>query len=305
MNITLKNDRYTVTVSSRGAEIQELTERETGRLIVWYGDSSVWGWNAPICFPFCGKLKDNWSTIGGKRYDFTSNHGFIRDQTHTLIYADETCMEWESHSSPATKERYPFDYIFKTYYKLSDTELTYRCTITCTDTKPMYYSFGTHTAFCAHQPSTDDSVFNYQIEFEKDEKFVQYYDSGKEGYKTRLLTAVEYPPLETVHSKNVIPLSDKGFGNGLLLTELRSSWAGLRNITNNTLTRISIKDFPVVVLWQNTNGRFQFVCIEPWAGTGDIAETDHVFEHKTEICTLQPGKSITYDQSISFNLPLA
>ena len=58
------------------------------------------------------------------------------------------------------------------------------------------------------------------------------------------------------------------------------------------------------MVWQGGNGEKGvegngFNCIEPWYGTADAENTEHSWEEKAALISLEPGKSFTADQSIT------
>lgn len=74
-NIIIKNEKLTVEISPKGAELQSVIKDGTEYLC--QGDSAVWSGRAPVLFPIVGGLKGGTYTYGGKSYSL-SNHGFAR-----------------------------------------------------------------------------------------------------------------------------------------------------------------------------------------------------------------------------------
>jgi len=52
------------------------------------------------------------------------------------------------------------------------------------------------------------------------------------------------------------------------------------------------------MIWQNTAGTPQFVCIEPWHGLPDTENTDHVWDNKIELIDLATGEEFCCEQNI-------
>ena len=67
MQYTLEQNGLSIAVSSHGAELHSL--RSGGREWMWCGDEALWGRHAPTCFPWCGKLKDGYFELDGRRYE--------------------------------------------------------------------------------------------------------------------------------------------------------------------------------------------------------------------------------------------
>ena len=161
-------------------------------------------------------------------------------------------------------------------------------------TKAFKFSTGTHAAFSLNGSPAEDFV----IEFEKKEPLTAvvctpecYLQADKEG---------KAPLTKSYGEKEagIIPVTSAGFGNGHLLTNTNSDWVGLRNLKDNSIIKIQTKGFPYCMLWQNTKGSPQFVCLEPWHGLTDAENTDHNWNNKTGLIDLAAGKEFSCEQNI-------
>ena len=54
---TLENDQLRITVSPRGAELQEICHKANGLQYLWGGDPAFWGKKSPVLVPIVGTLK--------------------------------------------------------------------------------------------------------------------------------------------------------------------------------------------------------------------------------------------------------
>ena len=57
--ITLQNDVLAVEINELGAQLHSIKRRDNGLEYLWQGDARSWGRQAPILFPFVGRLKDD------------------------------------------------------------------------------------------------------------------------------------------------------------------------------------------------------------------------------------------------------
>ena len=96
----------------------------------------------------------------------------------------------------------------------------------------------------------------------------------------------------------IIPVTSTGFGNGHLFTNITSNWVGLRNRIDGSIIKIQTKEFPYCMIWQNTKGSPQFVCIEPWHGLPDAENCDHIWDNKIGMNELVPGEEFVCEQNI-------
>lgn len=302
MNITIENEKYTVVINSFGAEIQSFKRKSDNTEFIWSGDSSVWKNHAPILFPFVARCLGGYFDIEGQKCEYTRNHGFARDLDTDVILQEKNRVIFQLTESEKTLYRYPYKFALITEYTLTENGLNWKITVKNTDIKPFKFSVGTHTAFaCPRNTDPKSTHFSdYVIEFEKHEPLTSvvctpdcYIAVDEKGYTPYTKPYNEKEP-------GIIPLTKDGFGNGHLFTNFTSEWVGLRNKKDNSLIKINTKGFPYCMIWQNTAGEPQFVCIEPWYGLPDTENTNHKWDSKLELIELKPGDSFNSIQDISF-----
>ena len=297
--ITLKNARFEAVLNTLGAEINSFKDIKTGTSYIWDGDASVWKFHAPVLFPHVGRIRDFYMTVADKQYELKVN-GFSRDLEHKLIKQSETSAEFELTESEETLKKYPWKFSLRTIYELTENGLSFKTCVTNTNDSEMTFSLGSHSAFCCPRNTDPAGTKNsdYQIEFEKKEPLVSVVctDDGYLAADEDGCTPYTKPYGE--QSAGIIPLDEKGFGNGHFFTAFNSDWVGLRNKKDNSIVKVNTKGYPYLMIWQNA-GDPRFVCIEPWYGTPDPAVTDHAWENKIALLSLEPGKSFTADQSFS------
>ena len=57
--ITLQNQQLTVKIDELGAQLHSIKRQDNGIEYLWQGDPASWNRQAPILFPFVGRLKDD------------------------------------------------------------------------------------------------------------------------------------------------------------------------------------------------------------------------------------------------------
>ena len=299
MIITLRNSSFEAEIGTKGAEIQSLRSKKTGTDYIWCGDPSVWKYHAPILFPYVGRIRDGWIMIRGQKCELGPN-GFARDMEHTLVFSSETKAVFELTENDETMKKYPCKFSLKTEYCLTDAGLSFTTTVTNTDAGVISFSIGSHTAFNCPRNTDPAGTANsdYCIEFEKKEALTRvrcipegFLAFGSDGVSPSLEPYGE-------KEKGIIPLNSEGFGNGHLFTCFTSDRVGLRNRKDNNLVNVTTKGYPYLMVWQNP-GEPRFVCIEPWYGTPDPEITDHEWENKPALISLECGQTYTSDHSIT------
>ena len=294
MQITLENSFYTAKINSKGAEIQNLVRKSDGKDIIWSGDKSVWGNHAPILFPFVARCLGGHFMIEGKRCEYTRNHGFARDLEWKCINQSADSAVFELTQSDDTLYRFPYAFSVIAQYTLTGKGIDWKITVKNTDDKTFKFGLGTHAAFSMNGKPAEDFV----VEFQKKEPLTSILCNA-DGY-LKVAADGELPLLQLYKENDpgIIPVTREGFGNGHLFMNISSDWVGLRNKKDGSIIKIQTKGFPYCMIWQNTKGSPQFVCIEPWHGLPDAENSDHLWQNKTGLVELAPGKDFTCEQNI-------
>lgn len=286
----LSNKNFSLKINSKGAEINEFKDLRSGKDIIWNGSSEIWKFHAPVLFPHCGKIKDAFVLIDGKEYPLKSN-GFARDMEFLLVEKSEDSVKFELTENSKTLSLFPYKFRLSVKYQLLENGLVFTTTVKNTGDQPFLFSLGSHSAFAI------ENVQDYQIEFEKETPLqnVVCLENGflaAEGEKCPIVKP--YGEAEA----GIIPVTEKGFGNGHLFTHIESDWVGLRNKKDGSIRKVNTKDYPYVMIWQNA-GKPAFVCIEPWYGMPDADNTNHQWTQKPGLEKLEVGKKFISDQSIT------
>ena len=294
MLITLENKSFTAEISTKGAKLQNLIRKSDGKDIIWQGDKSVWGNHAPILFPFVARCLGGHFMIDGKKCEYTRNHGFARDLEWNCIEQNADSVAFELSQSEDTLYRFPYDFSLKTEYALTEKGLDWKIIVKNTGNKVFRFGVGTHAAFSMNGSPAEDFI----VEFEKKEPLTAIL-CNPDGY-LKAEADGSVPVLQLYGEKNpgLVPVTSAGFGNGHLFMNVSSNWVGLRNKKDGSIVKIQTKGFPYCMIWQNTAGSPQFVCIEPWHGLPDTENTDHLWQNKPALNELLPGKEFVCEQNI-------
>lgn len=305
MKVTLKNNKYEVVLNTHGAEINSFRSVEKGTQFVFEGPESVWKFHAPVLFPHVGRIKDGFYTYNGNEYNLVNN-GMSRDMEHTIIAQDEKSVTFELTENEETSSKFPWKFSLKTYYELKDDGLIFTTTVTNTDSTEMKFSLGSHTAFCCPRNTDPEGTTNsdYQYEFEIKEPLTTVMLNAEAQLAVDEEGTAPCTKLYGEKDSGIIPINAEGFGNGHFFTKFSSKWVGLRNKKDNSLIKVNCSGYPYLMVWQGGKGSEGvkgngFNCIEPWYGTADAENTDHSWENKSALISLEPGKSFTADQSIT------
>lgn len=288
--IKLENDYITVSISEKGAEQTSLKNKQTGLEYLWQGDSSYWKRQAPVLFPFVGRLKEDQYQYENKTYSM-SQHGFARDRVFDVTSQSEAEVTLSLLSDKESKEIYPFDFRLSITYQLDKETVNVGYKVeNINQDKPMYFSIGGHPGF--NVPLTDNTTFeDYYLSFSpKRSRTVIPLKGAYIDYENRTLG----------QTNTDITLRWSLFSDDALIYETKNKnvFSILSDKTKHGIS-VSFTDFPYVGIWSPAKLEAPLVCIEPWYGIADTADASGLLEEKLGIQHLQAGEVFNCDYTIA------
>lgn len=280
--IIISNDRIKATISTLGAEIQSVTV--DGKENIWEGDPNVWSGHAPLLFPICGGLRDDAYVFGGKSYTL-EKHGYARFAEFTAEKVSENEATFLLCSDDTSRKQFPFEYELRVTYTIEENKINVVYSVKNTDAKDMYFSIGAHEAYAC-----PEGIEEYSIEFEKSENLVcnalegNYlsHETYSVGENTREL-ALKY---------------DYFAVDALVFLSLKSRKAFLKNRTTGRKIEVDYDGFDYLLLWTKPGAKY--ICIEPWCGIPDFADSTGDFTKKEGIIRLAAGDTYVRTHSMVF-----
>ena len=272
MTHTIENDRLTLEVSDRGAELYDLRSKAMPEApLLWDGKPEFWARRAPVLFPWCMKIQDGWYEFEGKRYEAPAQHGFMRDVDHSFVgaTADSLTFRYEHPGDDV----WPWAFTFETVHTLRGNVVETVCTGTNRSDKPMPAQLGFHTALrCPFTPGKplEDYFFRFQ---------------EPEAPKGGDILPID---LHTFEEHRTIRLD----------APLKSRWIQVEEKGTGKYLRMGTENFPTVLLWR-APGEPDFVCIEPWQGG---AAEGHDLTQRLGTVVLQSGESLSRTQLLTVGL---
>ena len=266
----LSNGIISAEISELGAELKSL--KKDGFEYIWCGDARVWGNTAPVLFPILCALKDGKYILDGKTYEMTK-HGFVRDKEFTVESMSDTSVTLFCRDNEATLKVYPFSFEFRVIFTLIDNSLKVEYKVNNKNDREMYFSVGAHEAY-----ATPEGIEDYDIIF-----------PNKEDLETVLLAGGLLQNSTRTIGKNTeyLPLYDKYFMlDTLIFRNLRSRELILKNRKTDRAVRVEFPNCDYLAFWHKPSAGY--ICIEPWSGLPDRADTDQDIKTKEGIITLAP-----------------
>lgn len=274
----LSNDKLVVEISTLGAELQSIYNKETRLEYLWNADPQVWAKHSPVLFPTVGELKNGSYTYRGVTYNL-SRHGFAREKQFTITDHSETSVTLTLVDSEETRAIYPFPFSFSIQYTLDGNRLYTIYTVKNTGDEYLYFSVGGHPAFKV--PLTGDVSFeDYYLSFSQVENAERYpLSSGG------LIETASVPFFENAER---LPLKPELFyEDALVFKDLQSKSITLRSDCSPNGLIFYSEGFPYLGIWNKKDA--DFLCIEPWCGIADSVAADGDITSKEGINVLHPN----------------
>jgi galactose mutarotase-like enzyme len=291
MNYSIKNDHLKISIQETGAELCEIQSTVTGRDYLWDANPDIWASHAPVLFPVIGAIKNGFAKYKGGEYA-VPRHGIVRNNADVkLIEETENSLTFGLKYSEETLKIYPFQFEFLITYSLDGNKIVVHHRVLNHGSEEMLFSLGAHPAFKC--PLHEDETYeDYYLEFEAVEN-----DSTWLLSKDGLVSNETRPVLE--HT-NVLHLNAHLFdGDALIFKHLISKQVSLRSTKSGQVVTVHYDDFAYLGIWAKPGGHF--VCIEPWLGIADSADSDQNFETKEGILKLAAGASFEATFAIEIN----
>ncbi|CAG5068904.1 Protein LacX, plasmid [Dyadobacter sp. CECT 9623] len=291
MEYSIENDSLKISVKETGAELCRIQSKVTGKDFLWDADPAVWSSYAPVLFPVIGAIKNGFVKYRGQEYA-VPRHGIVRNNANVkLVDRSETSLTFGLKYSDETLAIYPFEFEFRITYSLSAHKLIVNHEITNHGTGEMLFSLGGHPAFKCPM-NAGETYEDYYLEFEAIENDSTWLltKDGLVGTETRKI----------FDNTNILHLNHHLFDNdALIFKHLVSKQVSFRSTKSPQVITVHYQDFPYLGIWAKPNGNF--ICIEPWLGIADSADSDQNFETKEGILILPAGQDFKASFTIEIN----
>lgn len=290
MKYTIENEKLKISVNSLGAELCSVIYKKDGVEHIWEGDPACWKSQAPILFPYTGRLPGGQFTVKGQVFE-GNPHGFARNFEHTMIRCESNLLIMELKAKPETLALWPFRFRLESTFLLDGDTLHHTLRVENTNQEALTFGIGFHPGFAIPFDSAH-TYEDYVLRFEKMESPL-CLDTSCGG----LLSGKTY-----YLGKNIdeIPIDAQLFVNDShLMTGLHSKTLGICEKDTGRGVICTIGNAPYNLIW-SAPGKPRFVCIEPWQSTPSPAGDDIAWEHKPAAVCLAPGESYEATMSIAF-----
>lgn len=277
---TIENEALRVSVKTTGAELCSIQSVATGREYMWQADPGYWANHAPVLFPIIGGLKEGAYHHQGKTYSLPK-HGFVRyNERVFLAEQKEHSLKFGLLANEETLQQYPFSFAFFVTFSIKGKTLAVTHSAENTGEEEMLFSLGGHPAFRC--PFFEGEEYaDYVLEFEQAEA-AHTWDLDAEGL-------IAGPGRKVLENEHILPLHDHLFDHdALIFKHLNSSRVSLKSRLSGPVLSLRYEGWPYLGIWAKSGA--PFVCIEPWLGIADSADTNQELAHKEGILRLPAGE---------------
>ena len=281
MEYILENQELKVTVTDWGAQVKSVVRKCDGAEHIWQADPAVWGYHAPILFPYCGRLKDGKFEAKGRVYESGAQHGFARTATHRLAEQSETRIVLELRESSETLAVFPWKFRLLSTFTLEGDTLCHTLTVENMDFEAFSFGIGYHPAFTL--PFDDKHSFaDYELRFSEMESPLCLGTAPK-----GLVNGQIYSLGSNIRA---IPVTEGMFdSDSHCMVNLNSKTLGLYEKDTGRAVVCDIGDFPYCLIWSKP-GVPQFICIEPWNSLPSYEFGSTKWDEKPAAARLNPGQ---------------
>lgn len=253
----MENERLRVSVSDKGAEIRSIYDKKKEREALWTGDPTYWKGQAPVLFPFVGKVTGGAYTYEGEKYPI-KQHGFARDMDFALVSAEADCVVHRLTATEETKKVYPFDFELELVHRLEGNRITVEWHVKNRGDKTMYFSIGGHPGFIVGKKTGCLITFDGQEEL------------------TRSIINLETGCMDTTKSE-VLKLKDGAYEvephsfdvDALVFDNAQVKKVGIISAEGEKLVTMYCPDALSLGVWSKPQEDAPFICLEPWIGRCD------------------------------------
>lgn len=282
---SLENAHLAIEVAAVGAELKSIRSKHTQLEYLWQPGGETWPHSSLLLFPNPGRIAHDRIIVGGKVYP-AMMHGFASTMPFEVAEHTESKLTMILRSDGYTQKYFPYAFRLVVEFALEGDMLVQTFRVVNEDEKPVYYCLGAHPGFYCPiglgEPAED-----YALVFNRPQNLNLLHMQEN----TRLTTGRETPYLE---GQTTIPLGDHFFDNGpMLFGGMDAETVTLRSEKSGRFVEFGIEGFPNLCLW-GVPTVMSLIAIEPWIGTSDRVDTDHVWEHKPGIQIAPVGGENTH-----------
>lgn len=266
----ISNDKLSMIIKEKGAELTSLVCNKTNREYIWNADPKYWNRHSPILFPIVGSLWNGEYRLKGECYNLPQ-HGFARDMDFKIVKETNTELVLQLENNQETEKTYPFSFKLSIGYKLIDKTICISWNVKNTGKGSMFFQIGAHPGF-------------FYPNFNAKEKLKGFLRINTSSFNYTLLGekgCIPHNSLKRVDTNdNLFPIMDDTFDNQAMIIE-NGQLSKITLLDSNKNSYLTVRfNAPVVGIWSPPSKNAPFICIEPWFGRCDYIDYYEEFNEK-------------------------
>lgn len=296
---TLLNEHLRVVVAAQGAEMQSLTDVQSGHEYLWHGDAEFWNGRSPLLFPIVGGMWNGVCRIDGREYRIPK-HGFVRQRQWTLLRSTPTALTFTLENAPEEAALFPWPYRLEVTYSLDRRTLRSDFRVAnLSKTSPMWFQFGGHPALLMPDWRREGQDVQGYLRFEG--RPISMLRASVQGCTEAARVPIPWnDDMETSTAlarhqpaNALVPVCVKTFAHEALIFDDRQvSAVQVLDLQKRLVARVS-SSAPAWLVWSPQGKHAPFVCCEPWYGLCDPQDFSGSIQERPYIQQAAPGATWT------------
>ena len=286
--LRIESEELRVDIKEEGAELHSVFDKTRGQELLWQG-GALWKEQAPVLFPFIGRLQGKHYFYNEKKYPM-SLHGFARENVFRIVECEEDSCILELRDTAVTRQSYPFSFRLRQEYRVEGKRLFIETKVENLGVETLYFGLGLHPGFQLFTPEEKISEFEVyfpelgdrkpeQILFSKD--CLTKKEKGKNPLEGNLLSLSS-----ALFKKDAVVLSET---NGVLCIRKKGEERGLY---------LEYPDYPYIGFWQPYGKDAPFLCLEPWTSLPGRDGVEEDIAKKEDFLSLLPEEEKSFHCTI-------
>ena len=291
MNYSINNDILKVEISDFGAELQSIKSIKTNTEYLWQADQRFWKGKAPILFPICGRLNNGKYYYNRNEYQMEM-HGFARRMQFEVVEQTKNSIVMQITSNAQTLVQYPFDFVFRVEYTLTQNTLKQTFFVQNKDEKTMYFAIGGHPGF--NCPIEKDCCFeDYYLLFNDTKPSLNMHFSQNGLFNGELKEYSMKDGDKILLNNQLFKIDGLFLQDGAKIVTLKTD-KGKKSVT------IDYTNWKRLGIWKPYN-ESPFICLEPWMSMPATEGEYDNLETKKEMERLAPNQIFKNYFTITIN----
>lgn len=281
MNYTINSENLSVTVSTKGGEMQSIRTND-GTEYLWQGDPDTWPDRALNLFPYVGRLNDKTYQYQGRKYSLDI-HGFLPYEEMELLQQTPTHLTFCITDTEELRKCYPFRFEYLLHYAIDGYKISVTSEIRNQDEKTMYFGIGGHPGFC--------------VPLEQNLRFEDYIlEFGKTCHPKRVIFSekcfvTDEKKSFPLQNDICLPLSHDMFDDDVIVLQNMEREVTLKSPLGTRGVKVCFPQMEYLGLWHWPKTAVNYVCIEPWSSLSARVDVIEDLETQEDLLSLNAGET--------------